>query len=77
MNDSKVRIDAAAQHEKSARDERQAEYLTVAQAARRHGVSYKTVWRRIKDNLLSAYQVGGLDPYRLRVEDVDALMTRK
>jgi excisionase family DNA binding protein len=49
-----------------------AHYLTIPEAAVRLGVSPDTVRRRIKSGTLPAGLFAG--KYRLRVEDVDALV---
>ena len=49
-----------------------AHYLTIPEAAARLGVSTDTVRRRIKSGTLPAGLFAG--KYRIRVEDVDALV---
>lgn len=49
------------------------EYESLAQAARRTGLSTRTLRRRIAAGLLPAF-VAGRRTIRLRVEDVDLMM---
>lgn len=55
---------------------RQPEWVTIATAAKRLGLSIKSIRRRIADGTLPAYRVGPR-LIRLDAEDIDRLLPRR